>query len=332
MHPPRGNVSLSSAVVTSCQIAPTTSVKMDSQGGAISALGRVILNQSTVTGNSISSAPSHTALGAGIFAGAGLTSNYSIISDNSNFSLYGTGGGIYEKSGTLKLTETTVSGNSAYQAGGIFVGENGGNSIISYTTISGNAATINGGFDLHASDSSKTVTIVDSTVSGNVAALEQGGGATYASTYVFNSTIAFNRVRSPDSLTQGLYSSAPITMQSSIFANNGSNDVSTASNVPLTGAGNLITSTTLNVPLDTITSCPRLGPLVSNGGTTATHALLAGSPAIDKGNLNFGAALPLDQRHAPRTAGPATDIGAYERQPGELDDRVFQAEFEARCD
>ena len=154
----------------------------------------------------------------------------------------------------------------------------------------------------------------------------------YASTYVFNSTIAFNRVRSPDSLTQGLYSSAPITMQSSIFANNGSNDVSTASNVPLTGAGNLITSTTLNVPLDTITSCPRLGPLVSNGGTTATHALLAGSPAIDKGNLNFGAALPLDQRHAPRTAGPATDIGAYERQPGELDDRVFQAEFEARCD
>jgi hypothetical protein len=61
---------------------------------------------------------------------------------------------------------------------------------------------------------------------------------------------------------------------------------------------------------------PVLGPLANNGGTTLTHALLAGSPAIDKGsNPN---ALAFDQRGTPfvRTAGAQTDIGAFEVQGG----------------
>ena len=70
---------------------------------------------------------------------------------------------------------------------------------------------------------------------------------------------------------------------------------------------------------------PVLGPLQNNGGPTETHALLAGSPAIDKGK-NF-TALTTDQRGAgysrsfddsaiPNAAGgDATDIGAYELLP-----------------
>src|SRR5207253_8446367 len=45
---------------------------------------------------------------------------------------------------------------------------------------------------------------------------------------------------------------------------------------------------------------PKLGPLADNGGPTQTHALLVGSPAIDKGN---NAKVPgfssHDQRGAP---------------------------------
>ena len=38
---------------------------------------------------------------------------------------------------------------------------------------------------------------------------------------------------------------------------------------------------------DQISTDPMLGPLQDNGGPTFTHALLGGSPAIDKGK-NFG--------------------------------------------
>lgn len=53
-------------------------------------------------------------------------------------------------------------------------------------------------------------------------------------------------------------------------------------------------------------------PLAANGGSTRTHALRAGSPAIDAGSNED--ALDNDQRGPghPRVAGAAADIGAYE--------------------
>jgi hypothetical protein len=64
---------------------------------------------------------------------------------------------------------------------------------------------------------------------------------------------------------------------------------------------------------------PLLGPLANNGGPTQTEALLAGSPAIDKGP-NPLPTFPLnanDQRGSgfARVVGPAVDIGAFEVQP-----------------
>ncbi|MGI0015290.1 MAG: choice-of-anchor Q domain-containing protein, partial [Nitrososphaera sp.] len=51
-----------------------------------------------------------------------------------------------------------------------------------------------------------------------------------------------------------------------------------------------------------------MGALVNNGGSTLTHALLAGSPATDTGT---NASCPLtDQRGYVRDA--ACDKGAYE--------------------
>ncbi|HSP46245.1 MAG TPA: choice-of-anchor Q domain-containing protein, partial [Chthoniobacterales bacterium] len=69
---------------------------------------------------------------------------------------------------------------------------------------------------------------------------------------------------------------------------------------------------------------PMLGPLQDNGGPTLTHALLPGSPAIDKGIGSDG--VTTDQRGPgfPRTfddpnnpnahGGDGTDIGAFEVQ------------------
>jgi hypothetical protein len=53
---------------------------------------------------------------------------------------------------------------------------------------------------------------------------------------------------------------------------------------------------------------PLLGSLADNGGDTLTHALLAGSPAINAGD-NSGCPL-TDQRGYNRDA--SCDIGAYE--------------------
>ena len=52
--------------------------------------------------------------------------------------------------------------------------------------------------------------------------------------------------------------------------------------------------------------------LADNGGQTMTHALLPGSPAIDKGANPLG--LAYDQRGAPyaRVFGTAIDAGAFE--------------------
>jgi hypothetical protein len=53
-----------------------------------------------------------------------------------------------------------------------------------------------------------------------------------------------------------------------------------------------------------------LGNLADNGGTTLTHALLDGSPAIDTGNSS--SCTNADQRGLLRPQGTTCDIGAYE--------------------
>ena len=69
----------------------------------------------------------------------------------------------------------------------------------------------------------------------------------------------------------------------------------------------------------------RLAPLANNGGSTQTHALLAGSPALDAGSntVASNAGLTLDQRGAgfnrlvdgPDADATATvDVGAFESQ------------------
>ncbi len=105
------------------------------------------------------------------------------------------------------------------------------------------------------------------------------------------------------------------------IAHFGGTVISFGYNLSSDGGGGFLTATG-----DQIKKNPMLGPLQDNGGPTFTHALLCGSPAIDKGT-NFSG-LATDQRGVGfgRTfddptvtnavGGDGTDIGAFEVQQG----------------
>jgi hypothetical protein len=152
--------------------------------------------------------------------------------------------------------------------------------------------------------------------------------------HVSNCTITLNNL--------GIYSGSPsvTVVKSSIIAGNGSADLSGAfvsRGFNLIGSiGNDIAVAagfTNGVSGDQVGSMvrpidARLGPLQNNGGPTLTHALLAGSPAIDKGS---GGGSSADQRGHIRTfdfptianaaSGDGTDIGAFE-----LESRITRIE------
>jgi len=65
---------------------------------------------------------------------------------------------------------------------------------------------------------------------------------------------------------------------------------------------------------DQINTDPMLGPLQDNGGSTFTHELLSGSPAINAGDPSFTPPPDYDQRGPgfPRVVNGRIDIGAFE--------------------
>jgi len=241
----------------------------------IESTGTVYLDHSTVTACS----------GGAVFAHGGFSARGSTISDSYQ--------GIYTTDGNVSISNSTISGNT----GGTCVGLHLGHPYPSPAA---------------------TVLISNSTISGNIAygasfysyGNNFGAGCIFDRATVSNSTVAFNEDRR--GLGGGLHILAPeSTIESSVFARNRGYDL-VATQVG--GHNNLIMSTMAAVPADTITADPLLLQLADNGGPTHTHALAAGSPAIDAGN-NL-AALATDQRGAPfvRVAGAGPDIGAFELQ------------------
>jgi CSLREA domain-containing protein len=178
-------------------------------------------------------------------------------------------------------------------------------------------------------------TISDNTVSGD------GGGIFYdtrtaGSAKIWNTTISDNSV-DPDGEGSGIFHGSEVTMWNTIVANNlgsdncidtvtdGGNNLDSGISCGFSAANNS-QSGTLNPSTGEVTPLdPKLGPLDDNGGPTETHALLAGSTAINKGNNAFaldpnGNPLQFDQRGLgfARIVGPAVDpavdIGAFEVQ------------------
>jgi acetyltransferase-like isoleucine patch superfamily enzyme len=125
-------------------------------------------------------------VGGGIRNSGTLTLTHSTVSGNSASS----GGGIYNfNSSTLTLTHSTVSGNSAsFYGGGVFNASS--TVILSSSTVSNNSASNGGGISNFANS---TLTLSHSTISGNSASY---GGGIYnfndAALTLTNSTISGN--------------------------------------------------------------------------------------------------------------------------------------------
>jgi len=191
------------------------------------------------------------------------------------------GGGIFN-TGTLTVNNSTFWGNSASEVGGGIA--NAGILTVNNSTFSGNSASsLYGGsiYSGHLSDlyvGTLTVTVNNSTFSGNSA--YSGGG-----------------IYSDDEST--------LTVNNSILANNGYDDCIHSGT--FTGNNNLIMAN-YGCGTPTLTADPKLAPLGNYGGSSKTLALLADSPAIDKGNS--ATCLTTDQRGFARVG--TCDIGAFE--------------------
>jgi len=238
------------------------------------------------------------------------------------------GGGVWSHSGTLRVINSTFreniavfqgggidgdstsvrgstfSANAAYESGGGIFGA--GNLSVTNSTLSANAASQSGGgiFMMFG-----TLTMRNSTLSGNGASTGGGGIYLYGSKLNYSNTIIANSVFGDCGVDLGYVSSLG------------------------TNINNLVEDGMCGAALF---GDPNLGPLDYYGGTTRTHSLLPGSPAIDAGNdtICAGAAVNnLDQRGVVRPQGTHCDIGAFEvpqttvmmRSLGSLDGWVLES-------
>jgi predicted outer membrane repeat protein len=251
-----------------------------------------------------------------MFVNAQVVLTNSTISGNT---ASGDGGGI--SAGTAMLTNTTVSGNTVTRGDG--GGLSAGVATLIGSTVSDNHASGNGGGVL-----TSVATLTNSTVSGNSAGAQGGGVHTFSLT-LLNDTIADNSAHTGGGVF--LRDMGTSSVRNTIIAENQVDlngvgpDVFGAFN---SGGHNLIgdgtgssgfvngvkgdqVGTAAN-PID-----PLLAPLANNGGRTQTHALLAGSPAIDHGDN--AAAPATDQRGIARprdgdgNGSKIVDIGAFEK-------------------
>ena len=247
----------------------------------------------------------------------------------------GFGGAIDVIAGSLTLDRVHITGNTALNSGGVFF--NGGTHQISNSTISSNIATNDCG---GLRNFGGTLTVVNSTISGNSTAFtfsgDVGGGICSEGTTTLRSvTITGNTAGEGG----GIFHNGTLNLGNTIVAGNtgvsGNPEIRVQGGTVTSAGYNLIgdnagdsTNTNISItyqPTDIRDVNPLLAQLANNGGATQTHALLFGSPAIDKGNSftlttdQRGFARPVDLAGYTNAAGGnGADIGAFEAQTAPL--------------
>ncbi|MBE0528970.1 MAG: hypothetical protein IH629_07195, partial [Thermoleophilia bacterium] len=205
------------------------------------------------------------------------------VTFSSNSAGDGNGGGMYNDTSGPDLFNSTFTANSAAKGGGIY--NNWSDPWLSNVTFSTNSAQYGGGIYNYA-DGPRLTNV---TLTANTAPFGGGMYNKFAGNFPVTNSIIWGNT------------------SNQIF-NNDDPPLITYSDIQggFTGEGN-------------INQNPLFGPLEDNGGFTMTHALLAGSPAIDTAKQID---CPItDQRGYSRNIDgnldglPGCDMGAYEANP-----------------
>jgi hypothetical protein len=308
-----GGIRLEDGTLTIVESTISGNTADDEGGGIKFEDGTLTIVESTISGNT-----------AGNGGGGGLGN--------------GGGGGLWLDDVDGTISDTTISGNTAGDGGGgIYLYET--LMTISNSTLSGNSAVRGGALYIKTDDLDdygSATFIENSTISGNHAT--QDGGAIFTgmdfyivSLEIVQSTITDN---STDGLGENvggiaLQDNAEVTITGSIVAGNLGNDIGLYStSLPSVTASDSV----LGVIQSGVTlvdgggtqvgvTDPMLGLLANNGGVTKTHALLAGSPAIDAGPnpVPVFDGNEFDQRGIgfARIVFGVADVGAFEVQEPE---------------
>ncbi len=283
------------------------------QGGGIRNDGTLSVTNSSLLGNTAGGGKGTSLVGPGVggalynnggatIEGSTLARNIARGGDSSSAKGgAGLGGGFYNSNAgaaVLNVANSTVSQNRTV----------GGNSVGNETS-----ANLGGGF------------------------FTEGGGS--GSLTITGGTIALNEAADGTGI---LISGGDVTLSNTLVANNGGTGgdpsfhdvrgaVNSASQYNLIGDGSDLTGISDGTNGNQIggDSNPiidaKLGPLQANGGSTETHALLSGSPALDKGKAlglikdQRGLSRPYNDPSIPNApGGDGSDIGAYEERPAGL--------------
>lgn len=280
-----------------------------------------------------------TAGGGGILSISPLTLAGCAVVDNETAADL-TGGGIVLVNTVGIFSDCTVSGNhgSFSVGGGVFL--RNASAVFTGCTISGNVARAGGGGIAFDAGGGGSLRLVNSTVSDNRASIQGVGGGVFmqglggvTALEIINTTITNNQGIAGGGLHVGasVDGACPeAILRNSIIARNTAPNLQTSvvgggdSSATITSLGHNLTdddASFLNQPSDLTETDPRLGPLQNNGGETATHMPLGGSPALDRGNSG---SIASDQRGRPRrydvagiptaAGGDDSDMGAVEAQ------------------
>jgi hypothetical protein len=210
--------------------------------------------------------------GGGIFNSGTLTLTNCTVSGNNAGSGYFPfqGGGIFN-SGTLTLTNCTVSGNSSIYGGGIF---NGGTATLTDCTVSGNSASLkygSGGGILNGG----TLTLANCTVSGNSASYFGGGVDNNNRLSMTNCTVTGNSAGSGGGGIGGgggLFNTGSATLTNCTVSGNSASGLSR-------DGGGILNSGTL-----TLTDCTVSGNSAVGGGGIRSYGTLTLANTIVAGN------------------------------------------------